>query len=220
MKNLWKHRNSWLITDKGREKYPVQTNRQIKFKKQKSHFKICPQLKFKHSCLSSSTDLYSQQNSCSVVKSHKNYCFLGTGSDGHKKSRAKAKQEKQGKSAAIIKQSLLLPTLYFPDEGIECESSKYWFYAKCQGISDTEYKNMQQTIGLWSYCAEKGTKQDTQELKLFMRHCCCWAFRAALRGLFTAVLMTACIVMGNPLEHWVCKFSSQKLTIDSSDTQL
>ena len=45
-----------------------------------------------------------------------------------------------------------------------------WFQPKCQDITDTEYKTMQDIVWICSYCAEKGTKKDTQELKLFKRY--------------------------------------------------
>ena len=58
----------------------------------------------------------------------------------------------------------------FPGKGVECESCKNWFHAKCQSITDTEYRTMQEIVWICSYCAEKGTKEDTQELKLFKRY--------------------------------------------------
>ena len=58
----------------------------------------------------------------------------------------------------------------FRGKGVECESCKNWFHAKCQGITDTEYKTMQEIVWICSYCAEKGTKEDTRELKLFKRY--------------------------------------------------
>ena len=38
---------------------------------------------------------------------------------------------------------------------------------KCEGINDTQYKTIQEMNWIFSYCAEKGTKEDTQELKFF-----------------------------------------------------
>ena len=53
---------------------------------------------------------------------------------------------------------------------VESESCKNWFHAKYQCITDTEFKNMQAIVWISSYCAEKGTKEDTQELNLFKRY--------------------------------------------------
>ena len=44
----------------------------------------------------------------------------------------------------------------FREMGVECESCKNWFHAKCQHITDTEYMNMQDIVWICSYCAEKG----------------------------------------------------------------
>ena len=38
---------------------------------------------------------------------------------------------------------------------------------KMQDIAETEYLTMQDIVWIFSYCADKGTKVDTQELKLF-----------------------------------------------------
>ena len=85
----------------------------------------------------------------------------------------------------------------FRGKGVECESCKNWFHAKCQGITDTEYQTMQEILRICSYCAEKGRKEDTLELKLFKRYvddivctvkgnsldccCCCCDFSASSR---------------------------------------
>ena len=58
----------------------------------------------------------------------------------------------------------------FRGKGVEGESCKRWFYAKCQDITDRSYKTMQYIAWICSYCAEKGTKEDTQQLKLFKRY--------------------------------------------------
>ena len=58
----------------------------------------------------------------------------------------------------------------FRGKGVECESCKNWFHEKCQGITDTEYQTMQDIVWICSYCAEKGRKEDTLELKLFKRY--------------------------------------------------
>ena len=73
----------------------------------------------------------------------------------------------------------------FRRKGIECESSKNWFHAKWQGITDTEYQTMQETVWNCSYCAEKVRKADTLELKLFKRY----------------VDDIVCKVRGNPLDY-------------------
>ena len=58
----------------------------------------------------------------------------------------------------------------FRGKGIECESCKTWFDAKCQGITDTDYKNMQEIVWISYYCAAEIRKEDTLELKLFKRY--------------------------------------------------
>ena len=72
----------------------------------------------------------------------------------------------------------------FRGKGVECESCKNWFHAKCQGITDTESKTMQEIVWICSYCAVKGRKEDTLELKLFKRY----------------VDDIVCTVKGNPLD--------------------
>ena len=54
-------------------------------------------------------------------------------------------------------------------KGVECESRKNCFHEKCQGITDTEYKNMQEIVLICLYCAGKSTTEDTQELKVFKK---------------------------------------------------
>ena len=71
-------------------------------------------------------------------------------------------------------------------KGVEYESCKNWFHAKCQGITDTEYKNMQENVWVCSYCTQKRTKADTQELKSFKRY----------------VDDIVCTVKGNPLGYF------------------
>ena len=73
----------------------------------------------------------------------------------------------------------------FRRKGVECESCKNWFHAKCQGITDTEYKTMQEVVWICSYCAEEGKKEDTLEMNLFMRY----------------VDDIVCMVKGNPLNY-------------------
>ena len=85
----------------------------------------------------------------------------------------------------------------FQGKGVECESCKKWFHAKCQGITETEYQTMQEFLRICSYCSEKGRKEDTLELKLFKSYvddivctvmgnsldcCCCCDFSASSRG--------------------------------------
>ena len=73
----------------------------------------------------------------------------------------------------------------FRGKEVESESCKYWFYAKCQGITDTEYKIVQELVWICSYCAGKTTKEDTQELKLLKRY----------------VNDIVCTVKGKPLDY-------------------
>ena len=54
-----------------------------------------------------------------------------------------------------------------PGERVECESYKNRFHTKCQGVTNTKYKNLQETERNCSYCAKKGTKEDTFALKFF-----------------------------------------------------
>ena len=58
----------------------------------------------------------------------------------------------------------------FRGKGDECESCKNWFHARCQGITNTEYKTMHELVWMCSYSAEKGTKEDTPEMKLIRRY--------------------------------------------------
>ena len=73
----------------------------------------------------------------------------------------------------------------FRGKGIECESCKNWFCAKCQDITDTEYQTKQEIVWICSYCTEKGSKEDTVVLKLFKRY----------------VDDIVCTVKGNPLDY-------------------
>ena len=94
----------------------------------------------------------------------------------------------------------------FRGKGVECESCKNCFHAKCQGITDTdtEYKTTQEIVWICSYCAEKSRKEDTLELNLF-QEVCGWH---SVHG------------KGEPSGlPRVCKFSSQELTIHSWDTK-
>ena len=49
----------------------------------------------------------------------------------------------------------------FRGKGVECKSFKNCFRAECQYRTDTEYKTMQNIVRIYSYCAEKGTKEGT-----------------------------------------------------------
>ena len=73
----------------------------------------------------------------------------------------------------------------FRGKGVGCESCNFWFHAKYQGITDTEYQTMQEIVWICSYCAEKGRKEDILELKLFKRY----------------VDDIVCTVKGNPLDY-------------------
>ena len=57
-----------------------------------------------------------------------------------------------------------------PGERVECESNKNRFHAKCQGVINTKYKTLQETECNCSYCAKKGTKEDTLASKFFKRY--------------------------------------------------
>ena len=52
----------------------------------------------------------------------------------------------------------------FRGKRVECESCKNWFHTKCQGITDTEYKNMQEIVWICCHCAEIRYERDAQEL--------------------------------------------------------
>ena len=39
----------------------------------------------------------------------------------------------------------------FRGKGFECKSCKYWFYAKFQGITETEYKDTEKTVCICSF---------------------------------------------------------------------
>ena len=58
----------------------------------------------------------------------------------------------------------------FRGKGVESESCKNRFHAKRQGVTDTKNQTMQEIVWICSYCAEKGRKEDTLELKLFKRY--------------------------------------------------
>ena len=53
---------------------------------------------------------------------------------------------------------------------VPCESCKSWHHAKCQVITDTDFKKKQEYVWICSYCAGKDTREDTQELKSFNRY--------------------------------------------------
>ena len=55
-------------------------------------------------------------------------------------------------------------------KGVNCKPRKKWFHAKCQDITDTEYKSMQEIVWICSFCAVKGQTEDRQKLKLFKKY--------------------------------------------------
>ena len=91
----------------------------------------------------------------------------------------------------------------FRGKEVECESWKNWCHAKHQDITDTEYKTMQDIVWIWSSCAEKCTKKDTQELRLFKRY----------------VDDKVCTVRGNPLDYLEYPHSLHKILQFFLETQ-
>ena len=73
----------------------------------------------------------------------------------------------------------------FRGKEVECESCKNSFHTKCQGITDTENKTMQEIVWICFYCAEKGREEDTLELKFFKSY----------------VDNIVCTVKANPLDY-------------------
>ena len=59
------------------------------------------------------------------------------------------------------------------------------FVLQWRGITDTEYTTTQEIIWIYSFCAEKGAKEDTQGLKFF-------------KSYMDDIL---CTFMGNPLDY-------------------
>ena len=55
-------------------------------------------------------------------------------------------------------------------EGVECESCKNWFHARCQKLSNEEYANMQDVVWICIYCSNQQTVGHDKEMKLFKRY--------------------------------------------------
>ena len=60
--------------------------------------------------------------------------------------------------------------LTFRGRGVECESCKLWFHARCQKISNEEYGNMQDVVCICTYCSNHQTVGRYEEMKLFKRY--------------------------------------------------
>ena len=58
----------------------------------------------------------------------------------------------------------------FLGRGVECESCKNWFHARCQKISNEEYANMQYVVWICTYCSNEQTVGHYEEMKLFKRY--------------------------------------------------
>ena len=54
-------------------------------------------------------------------------------------------------------------------EGVECESCKNWFHARCQKLSNEEYANMQDVVWICIYCSNQQTVGHDKEMKLFKK---------------------------------------------------
>ena len=57
-----------------------------------------------------------------------------------------------------------------PRERGQLRIMKNWIHAKWQLITDTEYKILQKTVWICSFCAENGTAEGTYELKLLKKY--------------------------------------------------
>ena len=58
----------------------------------------------------------------------------------------------------------------FRGKGVECESCKNWFHAKCQTIANKVYANMQDVVWICSYCSNQQTVGRYEEMNLFKRY--------------------------------------------------
>ena len=58
----------------------------------------------------------------------------------------------------------------FLGRGIECESCKNWFHARCHKIPNEEYANMQDVVWICTYCSNQQTVGRYEEKKLFKRY--------------------------------------------------
>ena len=57
----------------------------------------------------------------------------------------------------------------FRGRGLECESCKHWFHARCQKISNDAYANMHDVVWICTYC-NKQQIVGRNEMKLFKRY--------------------------------------------------
>ena len=51
-------------------------------------------------------------------------------------------------------------------KGVECESCKNWFHARCQKISNEEYTNRQDVVWICTYCSNQKTMGHDNEIKI------------------------------------------------------
>ena len=58
----------------------------------------------------------------------------------------------------------------FRDRGVECESCKNWFHARCQKLSNEEYANMQDVVWICTYCNNQQIVGSYEEMKMFKRY--------------------------------------------------
>ena len=55
----------------------------------------------------------------------------------------------------------------FRGRGVDFESCKNWFHARCQRISNEEYANMQDVVWICTYCSNPLTVGRYEEMKFF-----------------------------------------------------
>ena len=58
----------------------------------------------------------------------------------------------------------------FRGRGVECDSCKNWFHARCQKISNDEYANKQDVVLICTYCNNQQIVGPNEEMKLFKRY--------------------------------------------------
>ena len=58
----------------------------------------------------------------------------------------------------------------FRGRGVECDSCKNWFHARCQMISNEEYANMQDVVLICTYCNNQQIVGPNEEMELFKRY--------------------------------------------------
>ena len=58
----------------------------------------------------------------------------------------------------------------FKRRGVECESFKDRFHARCQKISNEIYANMQDVVWICIYCDNQEIVGSYEEMKMFKRH--------------------------------------------------